>query len=1018
MSFSPPAEAGSELPELGELATPGLYRRNLFRVLGLSPRVATRDARRELERRHMQAKLGLAATEATAGPVPLIPPPPEDVVRAAVERLHQPLRRFLDELFWFWPPAQAGREDPAWASLLAGDLPGAIAAWRQACGAPGADPSDAHNLAVACHMLALDREDDPRRPRTQSAHAARFLDGLWEEAYRRWQETVASEAFWAQARARAAELNDAQLTTALVDHVRARLLPTIAAVGARLAYQAAEAGDASAAERCIDHMRRAGWDAERLEGATREAVRPAQARLLAAVAGAKAKCNATRHRARAHLDELVTQARSILPVCAAILGGKSQGYCALCTTVAEAIVEGALVHGNSTNDWKGCLALLDVALPWAHSEALRAQIEEQRGILKKNAESGNDWYSPGYWELPPDAVAALEDAHAKERAGDHMGALRILTALDPALGAPLKRCTAYSLSQEGWRLALEAIRTEFDEPTAPMRRFLATLRKTGSVSVPNQFMQSWELPPCPAHETSYSARSYTRWSQGTFQGQEFWMCSECSEEDDREKRERRRRAGKAVRGALAYGALACEVDPDDAGTKKSLASLQKVGRDLDVSGESTAALRRQFGADRERWVRHQTPARTTCAFCGHGQPVPSHALTVPMHGPRRPVPSLFGDASEHAYDDVVVPRCAACHRQHRELPERQAEWERARTAAGAPERFPALVAEVRAAEAAAAEADKAATKGRARRTEAEAESARVKKLGTTCERCSSKWGLQQGLCASCDGRVFGLSAPVKCLVVVLGVVVALVVCRAAGADQARRLLRAADQAQGVGAALGPSDAGFLGFFASLLLWSFAKVQLRARRARLSRTRLESLRRIKAEQQAPAERAVEEAQALLAPLEAQLERARARLTSARDALAKAGDAGQEEFVRSNPIPDVARDTSHEGAFLTLEPIAGLLGTGWRFGHGKEGGGTLSDIEPQQVRGLVDKRALQVRRWAYLPVLRDIEGLSRTVSAGTWLACPACALPVPAGTLPAHFHAAHEAARAAASAVSRG
>src|SRR6476646_5421813 len=98
------AESRLEFQPLLEIAGPKLFRRNSFRVLGVSTRTTARDIKRLQNRRQMQDKLGVtAARNDIDNPLTLTPPASEEDTRAAIERLSRPVDRLLDEIFWFWP---------------------------------------------------------------------------------------------------------------------------------------------------------------------------------------------------------------------------------------------------------------------------------------------------------------------------------------------------------------------------------------------------------------------------------------------------------------------------------------------------------------------------------------------------------------------------------------------------------------------------------------------------------------------------------------------------------------------------------------------------------------------------------------------------------------------------------------------------------------------------------------------------------------------------------------------------
>src|ERR1044071_2161250 len=87
---------------LMDVAHPNLYRINAFRITGLPTDATPRDVVRQAERLKIAARIGNAPAT-SAAPFPLSPAPEDDDVRGAVDRLRDPERRLVEELFWFWP---------------------------------------------------------------------------------------------------------------------------------------------------------------------------------------------------------------------------------------------------------------------------------------------------------------------------------------------------------------------------------------------------------------------------------------------------------------------------------------------------------------------------------------------------------------------------------------------------------------------------------------------------------------------------------------------------------------------------------------------------------------------------------------------------------------------------------------------------------------------------------------------------------------------------------------------------
>ncbi|MBD3291789.1 MAG: hypothetical protein GF393_02630, partial [Armatimonadia bacterium] len=587
--------------ELLELATPHLYRRNLFRVLGLPVNAGAKDVQRQQARRKMQEKLGIAATGGTGSAFALTPPPTEEDIRAAMERLNDPVARLLDEVFWFWPMNGDPATDAALRAIADGHLDEAIGLWTKQTGQGAQGQIATHNLAVCHHLMALDREAG-LISEGGGKKEQRPLADLWRTALSKWKDVLEGEEFWSVVKHRVRELDDVQLTTGFVRRVRGTLPTALLLICGKMAYEAAERGDTALVGRQIRLIREAKFGDRLADEAIRESLTPVRERIKTAVENARGQWTSRPHQGDGYVRELHEQAKSLLVIVDAVLPADSVIRGGLHDMVAEAMLEGQIAFGRKTNDWTESLRLLALAQEVAVGERVRSRLSENVQILVENKKEGNDWYSLGYWDLPQEIISQLEAAHEKATAGDYEGAIEILIALDAHLGAPWQRCMAFALSQRGWQIAGQAI-TEFNStPTRKLKKFLDVIGREGSVSVPDPNLPAFMLPPCPCCGSS----AYTQWANGEYNGQRFWMCSSCSASDDAERERKKRKLRAGISEGLEYMMLAAEIDDRDHGVRNDLKSLRETARNVEAKIPNTRRLKKRLRIGRSR--HHTSPA--------------------------------------------------------------------------------------------------------------------------------------------------------------------------------------------------------------------------------------------------------------------------------------------------------------------------------------------------------------------------------------------------------------------------
>ncbi len=655
-----------------DLASPAIYRSNLFRILGVSIDASARDVQRQLQRRRMEERLGVASAGKNGNLLELNPAPSEQDIQLALERLNRPIDRLLHEIFWFWPLPGNGSGDAALLALAQGKTGEAVELWSKNGDHEVTGEISRHNVVVLRHLEALDEIAAGIDQQPGKKEKKRIAE-TWQRVFADWRQVLEGEHFWSTVRSRVTDLNDAQLTTGFVHRVRQTLPLAILLINARVACVAAEQGNSALAECHTVILKDAGFDETVVDDAISQALQPSRNRLGAVVESAKNRCTAKPHHANQYVRELHEQAQEPLSVIGSILPADDARTVGAHDSVGQAMLSGQIDYGEKTDDWKECLDLLKLAREVARGAELIERVDRNTRIVADNAKSQNDWYSPGYWELPQLAIDALERAHSKVKAGDYAGAIGLLVALDPSIGRPLRRSLSLSLSERGRQIRNLAI-DEFNQPTSYVKKAIDLIRQLGSIGVPTPQTPSYSLPQCPC----CSSRHYSQWMNMEYDGQRLWLCADCSSRDDREREKKRADLRIKISEALQYVLLADEVDPGNSAVRENLNSLKEVAGQIQCAVPTAQPLRVRLGKDVIQGLplpSDRLVVGATCYFCGSRAANPECQIEVPMHGDVQTVGMIFGQGTRYHFTHVVVPRCQRCQEMHRELPTRIESWQ-------------------------------------------------------------------------------------------------------------------------------------------------------------------------------------------------------------------------------------------------------------------------------------------------------------------------------------------------------
>jgi len=374
---------------LRDVATPQLYRANAFRVLGLSVTVDGAEMNRQQKKLKMLEKLGGTATQNHSGALPLTPPPDAEELRKAGQRLHDMQSRIVDELFWFWPSDHGNDDsDAAYKAAGEGRLRDAHQLWCRQKEEPATEAVAVHNLAVLHHALALDIEhaslngnagEAPTDPKVQARR-----DKYWAVALEHWANFADNESGWSYILSRAEALDDPRLTSGFVRRLRQSLPEAILSINVNLAVRAAKRGDVDEAKRHLLYVRNSGLDLHLAASLLEREASPL-------VEQVRRICEPVADRSKASPETANELAKSVLGDCQVLLTGirailgKEHHLRQTAFDLVASTVRGCMIdYGNATEDWNGCVPLLEHAAGLALDEGLQARLREDVEQVQKN----------------------------------------------------------------------------------------------------------------------------------------------------------------------------------------------------------------------------------------------------------------------------------------------------------------------------------------------------------------------------------------------------------------------------------------------------------------------------------------------------------------------------------------------------------------------------------------------------------------------------------------------------------
>ncbi|WP_067488615.1 hypothetical protein [Actinomadura hibisca] len=376
-----------DLPRLLEDLGPDLYQDNAFAVTGLGVDATARDIRRLNERARVLERVGGSAAGNGGAAAPLLPflRRPEPTERqAAVQRLRDPVRRLVDEFFWFWPTAEGG-PDPAIAALRRGDVDEAERIWSEQD-----TPTSAHNMAVLLHARALEGDG---------------LDGrAWQRSLTWWRALLNDDGVWRLLEGRAHRLNDPRLQLDTARRFRAELSAALLSLNARLVVGALRDGRRSDAAQLLGSLRpvlraqQTTLGPDLFEDALRRLLAPETARIRSLGETAEQQARSAPETADQVADRLLTDTAAPLGLLETALLPDHPALAGARDGIANQVLNCMIAYGNKTGDWTTAERLAERARQIAVTSATRSRVEENLEIVKGNLTFGRCWFCQ---ERPP-----------------------------------------------------------------------------------------------------------------------------------------------------------------------------------------------------------------------------------------------------------------------------------------------------------------------------------------------------------------------------------------------------------------------------------------------------------------------------------------------------------------------------------------------------------------------------------------------------------------------------------------
>jgi uncharacterized RDD family membrane protein YckC len=604
-----------------DAAVPDIYRINAFRLMELPVDCSEMDISRRQKIIDISQKNNAPIPPGQGRALPLSTKLDSFAYTDAVQRMRDPERRFVDEFFWFWPHELGeSKSDEALIALRSGDDELAVQTWTDYANSYSSENVSVHNLAVMAHVMALDIELSLNGNQPTDSQVNK-LNIYWKQALTRFQGLLKVDTFWQRLERRVKEFDDPRLDSSTVTNMLVSLPLGLLMINARLAVQAAERSDQASVQRHITIMRNSGFDSSVVEDALLRATEPARARIKSLCKNAQEQANADAAHADRVTTELLDNCEPLINMLALMLAEDSPVLQTIRDEVALSGLSGQILYGNKTEDWAKSLELVQRVYRIASSQSAKDRIKQNLDTVSNNVKAGNNWTSPGYYDLPPDLFAQIEKARTEMEARRFDSALKLLETLrkspdlTPEQMPIVLKAMAYTLNQNSQdRLARAS--EELNQPRTVIKRIQERAGKNDSnFAMTLMWVLGGQEQTAAQSGSLYcmacGSKIYQQWYTFTYKFGDkdikVLICSSCGAADNSEMEGRRTRFRNAMSDCARELLRAQDLDPNNHIIQDNLDTLYKLGRDVNIP----LPARRKPGKPEEKETQKAVKAATT-----------------------------------------------------------------------------------------------------------------------------------------------------------------------------------------------------------------------------------------------------------------------------------------------------------------------------------------------------------------------------------------------------------------------
>jgi len=404
---------------LSQFDCESIYATNAFRLLQLP--VSSTD--RDITHRKQIIEISLKnQSPVPDGPCKIYPIDITDDhldLNNLVDSLRDPIRRFYQEFFWFWPVSDdVEQTDPGLPTLSMGGVKKPVKIFSLNSFDPKEAAINLHNMAIFNHFCALNN------PESKSSQE---IIGFWQEAYKYWSDLAVLSDFWSLLSSRVREVNDPRLSDNHVTTLRESALSILAFTNAQQAVRLIETEDIEGATELLKLIPTNQKNLPR-NNILKLATSTNKERLLAAESAVEPKMKEDPARCDDEIESLLTEGNEELRIFGTIFSNTSPEFAILRDGLVEAVLNALDEFFIKTEDYSRSIDLIKSIEKIPINSKIKKEINNRLENYTDFGDNKHFWHCKDYYNngIPSDLFIRLEEARESYDRQDYAATIKML----------------------------------------------------------------------------------------------------------------------------------------------------------------------------------------------------------------------------------------------------------------------------------------------------------------------------------------------------------------------------------------------------------------------------------------------------------------------------------------------------------------------------------------------------------------------------------------------------------------